>query len=103
MSRCRFAVSHQPGEVFDSGIMTTSCLVVGAICPTNLAEEKIAGVGVRLCGNVERGARIPFIIQEGEEIETDFEFVFDGRDLVVGGMVLDLLETLFGEEALVAE
>ena len=54
-------------------------------------------------GDVERGTRIPFIIQEGEEIETDFEFVFDGRDLVVGGMVLDLLETLFGEEALVAE
>ena len=102
VSRCRFPVSHERGDVFDSGIMTTSCSVVGAICPTISAVEKIAGVGVG-CAHVELGARIHFIIQQWEEIETDFEFVFDGRDLVVGGMVLDLLETLFGEEALVAE
>ena len=45
----------------------------------------------------------PFVVPEGEEIEAHLEFVFDGVDLVVGDSVGDLIQTLFGEEAIVPE
>ena len=43
------------------------------------------------------------IIPEGDEVYADFEFVFDGGDLVVDDLVLGLDENLFGEEKLVRE
>ena len=78
-------------------------LVAGAICPTSLPLEKVDRVGVWLDGNLERCSGFPFFLTEGELVDAHLEYVFDGRDLVVGGRVFDLVDTIFGEEALVPE
>ena len=98
MTLCCFDVGHDRGEVLDVGIMT---LVVGAICPIHLPVEKINGVGVEFGGDVDRRACFSFIVPEGEEIDAGLEFVLDGRDLIVGDGVVELVETLFAEEAVV--
>ena len=40
VSRGRFDLSHDGGEVFDPGIMTAACLVGFTICPNRLPVEK---------------------------------------------------------------
>ena len=98
-----FDVGHERGEVFDTCIISTSCLVVRAIGPTSFQLEKVDVVWVWLGGDVDRCSCFPFVIPEGEKVDADLEFVFDCGYLVVRDWVYDLVEHHFGVEALVAE
>ena len=100
LPRCCFDVAHERAEVNDPGIITR---VVGAIRFARLALENVDGVGLDLVGDGDRGGRLQFIFPAGEEVDADLELVIDGRDLLVLDSVSELIEKLFGEEALVPE
>ena len=102
VSLCCFDVGHERGEVFDPGVVTIICLVCDS-CSSRLPVEKVEGVGVEFCGDVDRRACFPFVVPEGEEVDAGLEFVLDGGDLIVDDGVVDLVETLFGEEALILD
>ena len=54
-------------------------------------------------GDVDPVSCLPFVVPEGEEVDGEFEFVFNSGDLVVCDRVIDLVEAHFGEESLVSE
>ena len=83
---CCLDVCHECGEVFDPRVVSIVCLLFGA---TRLPVEKIDGVGVEFGGDVDWCACLPFVVQEGEEVDAGFEFVFDSLDLIVGDWVVD--------------
>ena len=102
LALCCLDVGHERGEVLDPRVVPVVCLVCD-ICSSRLPVEKVDGVGVEFCGDVDRRACFPFVVPEGEEVDAGLEFVLDGGDLIVGDGVVDLVETLFGEEAFVSE
>ena len=103
VSHGRFDVRNEGGEVFDPAIMSTACLVLGTVCATSQPKENVDGFTVVHGGNVERCSYFTNITREREEVEAQQDLVYDCRDLILGDWVLDLLETLVGEEALLSE
>ena len=96
---CCLDVGHERGEVLVPGVVPIVCLVRA----TRLRVEKINGVGVESGEHVELRACLRIIVPKVEEIDAGLDFVLDGRDLIMGEWVLDLIEPLFGEEAVVPE
>ena len=83
--------------------MTTGGIVLGDNHHNRGPVAKIDRVWVGLGGDRDRGASFTFVLLEGEEVDAHLEFVVACRHLVVGDWELDLVETLFGEEALAPE
>ena len=63
--------------------------------------QKFDGVRIRFGRDLDVRSYFPFINPEREEVHAEFQFVLDGEDFVVVVGVLDLVETLYCEEALV--
>ena len=64
---------------------------------------KVDSVCAGLSGNVDWCSCFPFIVAEGDEVDGQLKIIHDCTDLVVCEWVLDLVETLFCEEAVVPE
>ena len=96
MSLSCFDVGHERGEVFDPRLVS---VVVVPIWRTSLPVKKINCVGVEISGDVDRRACFPLIIPGGEEVDGGLEFVFDAGDVIVADGVVELVESLFCEEA----
>ena len=69
--------------------MPTALLVLAAICPARLPVEKVDGFGISFIWGVDRCSRLAFLNQEGQQVDSDFEFLCIGEDLVVAGWVLN--------------
>ena len=100
VSVCFFDVGHERGEILDPCIVSIAIVVVGVICAIRVPIEKIDRVWVWFVRDVIRVSSFPFIVPEGEEVDAEFEFVFDGRYLVVFDMVFDCIEAFIGEEGI---
>ena len=98
---CCFDVGHERGEILDPCIVSITIVVVGVICASRVPIEKIDRVWVWFVRDIDRVSSFPFIVPEGEEVDAEFEFVFDGGYLVVFDRLFDCIEAFFGEELFV--
>ena len=99
---CCSDVGHERGGVLDPRVVPIVCLVSDS-CSYRLPVEKVDGLRVEFAGDVDRRARLHFLVPQGEGVDSDLDFVVDGRDLIMCDGVVELIETLFCEEAVLPE